>query len=72
MARLDKLQDVIYALDDAIDALGALGVNSAADVDCLCDMRAQYQDEINEINARREAADDADEAALTREYYMTR
>lgn len=72
MARLDRLQDAVYALDDAIDALGVLGVYSACDVDCLRDMRAQYQEEIGEINARREAADDADEAALTREYYMSR
>lgn len=72
MARLDRLRSAVYALDDAIEAIAALGVDGACDVDCLRDMRAQYKEQISEINARREAADDADDAALTREYYMSR
>lgn len=72
MANLELLEDAVYQIDEAINAVMALGKLYGADVDCLRDMRAQYKKQISEISARREAADDADDAALTREYYMSR
>ena len=72
MANLELLEDAVYQIDEAINAVMALGKLYGADVDCLRDMRAQYKAQIDEINAQREAEYDSDEAALTREYYMSR
>ena len=67
--RLDRLESAIYALDDAIDAIEALGTRNECDVACLKDIQADYKRERDEINNKLADRDAADMAALEREYY---
>lgn len=67
--RLEMLESAIYALDDAIDAIAALGKHYECDVECLKDMKHGYETECREIKRELQKAADAEEAALTREYY---
>lgn len=67
--RLEMLESAIYALDDAIDAVAALGKHFECDVECLKDMKHGYEAECLEIKRELQKAADAEEAALTREYY---
>ena len=72
MANLELLEDAVFQIDEAINAVMALGKLYGADVDCLRDIRAQYKAKIDEMREAEYEADEADEAALTREYYMSR
>lgn len=67
--KLEMLESAIYALDDAIDAVTALGNDFECDVECLKDMKQGYEAECREIKRELQKAADAEEAALTREYY---
>lgn len=67
--RLEMLESAIYALDDAIDAIAALGKHSECDVQCLKDIMHDYESECREIKNELAARDAADLAALEREYY---
>ena len=67
--RLELLESAIYALDDAIDAILALGKHNECDVQCLKDIQTDYRRERDEINNKLAARDAADRAALEREYY---
>lgn len=67
--RLEMLESAIYALDDAIDAVAALGNDYECDMECLKDMKHGYEVECREIKRELQKAADAEEAALTREYY---
>ena len=67
--RLERLEVAIIALEEAIDALNQLGKHSDADVRCLSDMRQEYATERDEISAEIEAQEQAEQAALEREYY---
>ena len=67
--RLEMLESAIYALEDAIDAVAALGKHFECDVECLKDMKLSYETECREIKHELQKAADAEEAALTREYY---
>lgn len=67
--RLEMLESAIYALDDAIDTVAALGKRFECDVECLKDMKHGYETECREIKRELQKAADAEEAALTREYY---
>ena len=67
--RLEMLESAIYALDDAIDAVAALGKHFECDVECLKDMKHGYEAECRKIKNKLAARDAADLAALEREYY---
>lgn len=67
--RLEMLESAIYALDDAIDAVAALGNDYECDVECLKDMKHGYESKCRKIKNELAARDEADLAALEREYY---
>lgn len=68
--RLEALENAIYALDDAIDAIKELGEMN--DADYLRDIKRGYESEADEIRNELAAEAEADERALTREYYRGR
>ena len=70
--RLERLEVAIMALEDAMAALTELGKHSEADVRCLTDMRNEYIAEHDEISTEIEAQEQAEQAALEREYWKSR
>ena len=69
--RLERLESAIMALEDAMDALAELGKHSEANFRCLADICKEYQIERDEINAELDAQEQAERAALEREYYRS-
>lgn len=68
---LDTLNDAIYALEEAIVALNAIGVEHSNDTACCRDIIHDLRKEADELHAEIAKEEAAESAALVREYWRS-
>ena len=67
--RVEALDDAIFSIREAIDAIKRLGRDYATDAEVLGDICRNYEGELADLNREIEAENAANDNAIMRDYY---